>query len=68
MSDDVPNVETIPNAPARLPLFNPSSPSIAGTPKRGGRANVASSSPLRGAVARRALGLPSRLSHASNGE
>lgn len=67
MGEDGPNVETIPNAPVRLPLFNPSSPSMAGTPNRGGRANVASSSPIRGTVARRALGLSSQLGRERNG-
>ncbi|KAF8581230.1 MCM-domain-containing protein [Ramaria rubella] len=64
--EDVPVGETIPNAPSRVPLFNPSSPSTPGTPRRGGRANAASSTPMRGTVARRALGLTSRRPHVVN--
>lgn len=72
-ADDVPmqdaGVENTPsNVPARLPLFNPSSPSVTGTPRQGGRQNVASSTPLRGAVARRALGISPRPAVLRNGE
>ncbi|GJJ14685.1 hypothetical protein Clacol_008952 [Clathrus columnatus] len=52
--------ETIPNAPSRMPLFQPSSPSSVGTPRQPRYPNVASSSPFRASVARRALGLPIR--------
>ncbi|KAF8513549.1 MCM-domain-containing protein [Hysterangium stoloniferum] len=67
---DAPVEESFPNAPAprRLPLFNPSSPSIMGTPKQNARSNVASSSPVKGTVARRALGLPIRRPNPTNGE
>ncbi|TFK29479.1 cell division control protein 54 [Coprinopsis marcescibilis] len=49
--------QAAPSSPAN-PLFLPGTPSAAGTPARGGRSSVApQSTPLRAAVARRALGM-----------
>ena len=54
-----PTEPSIPNAPApqALPLFFPGTPSMAGTPVRRHASNAPDSTPLRGMLARRAVGI-----------
>ena len=45
------------DAPPLAPLFLPATPSAAGTPARQQHSNASDSTPLRGVMARRALGM-----------
>ena len=54
MNDGAAAEQSMPDAP---PLFLPATPSAAGTPARQQYSNAPDSTPLRGVMARRALGM-----------
>ena len=58
MNDVAVAEQSMPNAPSPgNPLFLPATPSAAGTPARQRHSNAPDSTPLRGVIARRALGM-----------
>ena len=57
MNDGVAAEQSMPDAHPLAPLFLPATPSAAGTPARQQHSNGPDSTPLRGVMARRALGM-----------